>query len=147
MRDQPPLALPPPAGSAHWTGRALPAERTTGEITEASAAFVALALEVYSGRPGMPALGLSAHLMPALGRLGRQGLAALRLPFVLFDLRFRDAAFWRAQVAATSSVLDGEAGRIADARLTRTAIVSSNPNRPGFENRNRFIASSTPPPR
>lgn len=121
MRDQPPLALPPPAGSAHWNRPAPLGERLTQDLAECNANFLALAIDLHALRPGMPPFGLPAHLLPALARLGRPGLAGLRLSVALFDLRFRDAAYWRAQVAASSAVHDGEVARMAEARPARFA--------------------------
>jgi len=120
MKEQP-LALLPPPGSVHWMQREPFSERMLADIAEVNAVFVALALELHVLRPGMPVLGLPAHLLPGLARQGRAGIGSLRLPYVLFDLRFRDPAYWRAHVTGVASVQDGETVRPADVRLVRFA--------------------------
>ncbi len=120
MKEQP-LPLPAPPGSTHWLQREPLSERMLADIADVNAVFVALALELHVLRPGMPVLGLPAHLLPALARHGRAGIGGLRLPYVLFDLRFRDAAYWRAQVTGVVSVQDCEATRHTDIRLVRFA--------------------------
>lgn len=120
MKEQP-LPLLPPPGSVHWMQREPFSERMLADIAEVNGVFVALALELHLLRPGMPVLGLPAHLLPALACQGRVGIGSLRLPYVLFDMRFRDPAYWRTQVTGVVSVQDGEATRPADIRLVRFA--------------------------
>lgn len=121
MREQVSLGLPPPAGSTHWLERTPFGERTLADIADVNGEFMRLALEFHALRPGMPVLGLPAHLVPRMVRRGWPGAGAPRLPFVLFDLRFRDAAFWREQVAGATAIREGDAARPADARLVRFA--------------------------
>jgi hypothetical protein len=115
------LALLPPPGSTHWMQREPLSERMLADIAEVNTVFVALALELHLLRPGMPVLGLPAHLLPGLARQGRIGIGSLRLPYVLFDLRFRDAGYWRDQLTGVVSVQDSEGTRATDVRLVRFA--------------------------
>lgn len=118
MHDQAPLALPPPAGSAHWGEETLFGSRVTAALSSVNGAFVVLAGELHSLRPGMPALGLPGHVLADLARVG--GVPrALDLPYALYDLRFRDERFWRLETAASRAVNDAQPAAAADARLLR----------------------------
>jgi hypothetical protein len=119
MREQASLGLPPPAGSTHWLERIPFGERTLADIADVNGGFMRLALELHALRPGMPVLGLPAHLVPRMARRGWPAHGGPRLPFVLFDLRFRDAAYWQEQVAGAASIRDADPARLADARITR----------------------------
>ena len=121
MRYQASLPLEPPAGTATWRENALLDERTTQALTGVNAAFAALTLELHAMRPGLPVLGLAAHLIPVLARAGRAMEAGLRLPYALFDLRFRDPRYWKTQVTGSGAVQDGIGVRSADPRLVRFA--------------------------
>ena len=120
MQEQAPLALPPPAGAAHWGVEPLFGSRFTDALGGLNAAFLGLAAELHAARPGMPALGLPAHVLAALARAAVPA-RALALPYALFDLRFRDARFWRLESAACAAVNDAQAAHAADPRLLRFA--------------------------
>jgi len=119
MQRQKSLMLEPPAGAASWVEKSLLDERTTAALTGVNAAFVSLALELHATRPGLPVLGLAGHLVPALARARRALEAGLQLPYALFDLRFRDTQFWKAQSAGSCAVQDGTGAPAADPRLVR----------------------------
>jgi hypothetical protein len=124
MRQQAPLALPPPAGPAHWEEDSPLGARVMTALGSANSAFLSLAVALHAARPGMPALGLAAHVLAGLARVEslHHGFA---VPLALYDLRFRDERFWRLEVAACRSVHDGQAVAAADARVvrfTRTAV-------------------------
>lgn len=121
MREQISLGLPPPAGNAHWLERTLFGERVLADMADVNGEFVRLLLELHACRPGMPVLGLPAHLVPPMARRGWTATGGPRLPFVLFDLRFRDSVFWGEQSAGATSIRDGDAARLADARIVRFA--------------------------
>jgi hypothetical protein len=125
MREQQPLALPPPAGAAHWGEQVLFNERVTAALGSVNGAFLSLAAELHAQRPGMPALGLPAHVVTALARaLG--GARDCGLSLALFDLRFRDERHWRKEALACRAVHDGQGGAETDAKLrrvTRSAVM------------------------
>lgn len=118
MRHQSPLALPPPAGAAHWSEDLLFHGRFLDALSQLNTAFLSLLGELHATRPGMPALGLPGHLVAALAR-SQPGPAPLHLPYALFDLRFREERFWRLEAAAAQAVRDAESAAAADARLLR----------------------------
>lgn len=123
MREQHPLALPPPAGAAHWREEVLFSARVMDALCSVNGAFLGLAGELHAQRPGMPALGLPAHVLVAIARAdsGRQ----CALPLALFDLRFRDERYWRKETLACRAVHDGQGAAVADARarsVTRAAV-------------------------
>lgn len=120
MREQHPLALPPPAGAAHWGEEVLFNARVTGALSSVNAAFLALAGELHAQRPGMPALGLPAHVLVGLARScsASHGCA---LPLALYDLRFRDERYWRIEALACRSVNDGQSAVAADVHARRVA--------------------------
>jgi hypothetical protein len=120
MHEQAPLALPPPAGAAHWGADILFGSRITAALSEVNGAFLGLAAELHAARPGMPALGLPAQVLAALARPAAAP-RALDLPYALFDLRFRDERFWRIETSACRAVNDPGAGGASDPRLLRFA--------------------------
>jgi len=125
MREQQPLALPPPAGAAHWGEQVLFNERVMEGLGSVNGAFLALAAELHAQRPGMPALGLPAHVLTALARSGTESRECA-LPVALFDLRFRDDRFWRKEAQACRTVQDGHWVVTADPRarcVTRAAVM------------------------
>jgi len=125
MRDQHPLALPPPAGAAHWGAQVLVDGRVMDALNSVNGAFLSLASELHSQRPGMPALGLPGHVLAGLARLGGCAHGCV-LPIALFDLRFRDERHWRKEALACRTVQDGQGAVAADARLrrvTRSAVM------------------------
>ncbi|MBS1199714.1 MAG: hypothetical protein H6R27_392 [Proteobacteria bacterium] len=124
MRSQAPLALPPPAGPAHWEEESPLGVRVTAALASANAGFLSLAASLHAARPGMPALGLPAHVLAGIARLEavQQGLV---LPLALYDIRFRDERYWRHEIAACGSVHDGRPATAPDpgvTRFTRTAV-------------------------
>lgn len=124
MKDQAPLALPPPAGAAHWEEESPLGSRVTTALGSANSAFLSLAGSLHAARPGMPALGLPAHVLTGLARLESQQ-GGLALPLALYDIRFRDERFWRLEVASCRSVHDGQPSATADPRVirfSRTAV-------------------------
>ena len=70
MREQHPLALPPPAGAAHWGEEVLFSPRVMDALCSVNSVFLGLAAELHAQRPGMPALGLPAHILTAIARAG-----------------------------------------------------------------------------
>jgi hypothetical protein len=125
MREQQPLALPPPAGAAHWGTQVLVDERVMDALGSVNAAFLALASELHAQRPGMPALGLAGHVLAGLARSGVPGRQC-RLPLALFDLRFRDEHHWRREALACRNVQDGQGAVGTDPRVrrvTRAAVM------------------------
>lgn len=120
MLEQIPLALPPQA-DAHWLEQALPGERTVSELTGLNRDFLTLAGELGADRPGMPALGLPGHLAVGVARAAVATGPRLRLPFALFDLRFRDARFWHSQAAGAAAVHDRQAATAIETRTLRFA--------------------------
>jgi hypothetical protein len=123
MREQHPLALPPPAGTAHWGEDVLFSPRVMDALCSVNGAFLGLAAELHAQRPGMPALGLPAHILTAIARAG--GSRECALPLALFDLRLRDERFWRNEALACRAVNDGQAAVAADPRtrrVTRAAV-------------------------
>jgi hypothetical protein len=120
MRHQTPLALLPPAGTAHWGEEVLFSQKVMSELGGLNARFISLLVELHGSRPGMPALGLPSHSLPPL--LRATGVEErLVLPFALFDLRFRDERFWTYESRAASAVQDGQPTPAADTRLLRFA--------------------------
>lgn len=124
MPEQTLLALPPLAG-AHWLEQALPDERTVDELARLNRDFLALLGELGASRPGMPALGLPGHLAGGAARSAAAIGPRLRLPFALFDLRFRDGHYWQSQAAMAASVRDGPGAAAGEPRalpFTRAAL-------------------------
>ncbi len=119
MREQHPLALPPPAGAAHWGEELLFNARVMDALGSVNGAFLGLAAELHSQRPGMPALGLPAHILTAIARAGSARECAL--PLALCDLRFRDERYWRNEALACRAVNDGQGATATDARTRRVA--------------------------
>lgn len=120
MGYQAPLALPPPAGTAHWGEDVLFSDRLMAELARLNSAFLALAGELHALRPGMPVLGLPAHILAQLGRVTGTPAAA-GLPYAIYDLRLRDERFWRIETAAASAVNDSQPPVTADRRTVRFA--------------------------
>jgi hypothetical protein len=120
MLEQISLALPPQAGT-HWLEQALPDERTVAELAGLNRDFLTLAGERGAARPGMPALGLPGHLIVGIARAAVATGPRLRLPFALFDLRFRDSRFWQSQAASATSVHDGPAAAAVETRTLHFA--------------------------
>ncbi len=124
MPEQTLLALAPQAG-AQWLEHALPDERTVTALVGLNRDFLALVGELGAARPGMPALGLPGHLAAGAGRAAAATGLRLRLPFALFDLRFRDGRYWQSQAAAAASVRDGPGATVSEPpalRFTRAAL-------------------------
>ncbi len=121
MNTQTPLALPPPAGTAYWNRPVLFDERRLAALAGVNAAFLRLLRDLHGSRPGMPALGLPAHLVIHLTAAAEALKGPLWLPFVLFDASFRDEAFWQASCAATSAVRDGGPSGAAEPRVVSFA--------------------------
>jgi len=118
MREQHPLALPPPAGAAHWGEQVLFSDRVLAALASVNGAFLALASELHAQRPGMPALGLPAHMLAALARSG--GCAGgCPVSLALFDLRFRDDRQWRKEAQAAGAVQDVQSVSATDGRVRR----------------------------
>lgn len=100
------MALMPPAGVATWNARDLPGTRILASLRAANLAFLDLL-----GGPGSAGIATAcgvplpyAHCLAARPE-ARQAVASA-LPFTLFDLRFRDEAFWRSAVAGAAAVQD-----------------------------------------
>ena len=124
MGYQAPLALPPPAGTAHWGEDTLFSSKLTAELGRLNSAFLALAGELHALRPGIPVLGLPAHILVQLGRTGGS-TAATVLPYAIYDLKLRDERFWRIEAAAASAVNDSQPPVAVDRRVvlfTRQAL-------------------------
>ncbi len=125
MPDQIPLALPLSAG-AQWIEYALPDQRTINGLAGLNGDFLALAAELGAARPGLPPLSLPGHLATGLARAAVVLGPRLRLPFALFDLRFRDARYWQAQAASAAAVREAPGAGAADTgtlRFTRNALI------------------------
>ena len=125
MSVQQPLALSPPAGTADWVERVLVEPRSLRALAGLNEAFLALLFELHSLRPGQPALGLPAHLLPPPCPAPRAVTVLAELPCALFDLRFRDARCWQAQAARAAAVRDGCRIPLAEpalAAFTRAAL-------------------------
>ena len=125
MGEQQPLALPPPAGAAHWGAQVLVDTRVMDALGSVNGAFLSLASEFHAQRPGMPALGLPGHVLAGLARTGTP-TRDCRLPLALFDLRFRDEHHWRKEALACRNVQDGQGAVVADPRVrrvTRAAVM------------------------
>jgi hypothetical protein len=120
MRHQSPLALPPPAGAAHWGEEVLFNAKIVDALSSVNAAFIALAIDLACARPGVPVLGLPARTLAPLQRCPASALR-LPLPYALFDLRFRDARFWQLETRAARGIQDGATQLVADSRLLRFA--------------------------
>lgn len=120
MRGQAPLALPPPAGVAHWGEDTPFGIKVMAAIGSANQAFLMLAAALNGSRPEQPVLGLSGRLVSDICRVAA-GPAALALPFSLYDLRFRDERFWRQQISASRSVNDSTPTAGTDIRVSRFA--------------------------
>lgn len=117
MHLQTPLALAPPAGTAHWGRRILFDDRVLSAVTGLNLLFLRVVHDINAVRPGMPVLGLPSHLAMRLGCTAEVLEHMPRLPFALFDARFRDPAYWEAQARGASSVHDSGAIPPADPRL------------------------------
>lgn len=125
MREQQPLALPPPAGAAHWGTQVLVDGRVMDALASVNGAFLSLAAELHAQRPGMPALGLPGHVLAGLARSGAPAREC-RLPLALFDLRFRDGQHWQKEALACRNVQDAPAAVVPDPRVrrvTRAAVM------------------------
>jgi hypothetical protein len=120
MRHQTPLALPPPAGTAHWGEEVLFNPRILEAISSLNGAFIALAIELQGARPGVGVLGLPAAVLAPLQRCPA-GPFGLPLPYALFDLRFRDERYWKSEARAARGIQDGSRTQLADTRLLRFA--------------------------
>jgi len=120
MDEQAPLALPPPAGTAHWDENVLFSRRLTESLAGINGQFLALVADLHAARPGMPVLGLPAHVLVLLGRRGERG-PGLPLPYGLYDLRFRDERFWSQAVATAIAVRDAQAPAGVEPRVVRFA--------------------------
>jgi hypothetical protein len=120
MRHQTPLALPPPAGTAHWGEEVLFNPKIVEALASVNGAFLALAIELQAARPGVPVLGLPGAVLASLQRCPSAAFR-LPLPYALFDLRFRDERFWRSEARAARGIQDGTVFPVADTRLLRFA--------------------------
>lgn len=120
MDEQAPLALPPPAGTAHWNENVLFGPRLMESLAGINAQFLGLVVDLHGARPGMPVLGLPAHLLALLGRCAERA-AALPLPYGLYDLRFRDERFWRQAVGTAIAVRDAQPPPGIESRVVRFA--------------------------
>lgn len=120
MHEQAPLALAPPAGAASWAEDTLLPVRLGEELARLNGAFAALAVDCHAQRPGMPAFGLAGHVMAGLARVP-VGASLPALPFALFDIRFRDERYWKAELAACGSVHDALPAIAAEPRVRRFA--------------------------
>jgi hypothetical protein len=118
MRHQTPLALPPPAGTAHWGEEVLFNPKIVEALASVNGAFIALAVELQGAKPGAAVLGLPNGALTPLQKYP-VGAFRLPLPYALFDLRFRDERFWKAEARAASGIQDGSATPVADSRLLR----------------------------
>jgi hypothetical protein len=120
MRHQTPLALPPPAGAAHWGEQVLFSPKIVEALSSVNGAFIALAVELQATKPGMPVLGLPGAVLAPLQRCPESAFR-LPLPYALFDLRFRDERFWKAETRAVRGIQGGARTPVADSRLLRFA--------------------------
>lgn len=120
MRGQAPLALPPPAGTAHWGEETLFGPRAMAALASANGAFLSLAVSLHGSRPELPVLGLPGQVVAGICRFV-PAHGALAVPFSLYDLRFRDERFWRQQICASRSVNDSAPAVTADPRVSRFA--------------------------
>jgi len=118
MREQHLLALPPPAGAAHWGEQVVVNARVMDALNSVNGAFLSLASELHAQRPGMPALGLPGHVLATLARTGASARECA-LPLALFDLRFRDERLWRKEALACRTVQDGHGATAPDPRVRR----------------------------
>jgi hypothetical protein len=94
---------------------------TLESIRETNTGFLTLVAQRGAARPGVGAFGLSAAAVAGIATLGAAGLwAAASCPYTLFDLRFRDAAFWSGIARQPGR---GGSGSLSDeATFARTAI-------------------------
>jgi hypothetical protein len=120
MRQQAPLALPPPAGTAHWDQEVLFSQGVISALASVNSGFIALLAELHGARPGMPVLGLPPGILQPLSR-AVAGAGRLALPYALFDLRFREERFWKYEAQSVGSIQDGQVAATADSRLLRFA--------------------------
>ena len=120
MGRQAPLALPPPAGAAHWTEEAALGRQALAALAGANNVFLGLAASLHGARPGMPALGLAGHVLAGIARLDAEQYR-IAVPLALFDLRFRDEHFWRQEIMACSSVHEAQLAVPTDPRMARFA--------------------------
>ena len=125
MLEQASLALLPRAGT-QWLEQALPDERTVMALAGLNRDFLGLVGNQAAASPGQPALGLPAQLAGGAARAAALNGVKLRLPFALFDLRFRDGRYWSAQASAAAAVRDGPAAATLDPRVlqfTREVLI------------------------
>lgn len=108
MPVQESMALMPPVVATTWSARDLPGKRIVASLRAANLAF----LELLGG-PGATGIAAVCGVPPAYAHCfavrpeARQAVVGA-LPFTLFDLRFRDDAFWRSAVAGAAAVHDAE---------------------------------------
>ncbi|HXQ31973.1 MAG TPA: hypothetical protein VN790_08435 [Steroidobacteraceae bacterium] len=101
--------------------RAVLDRSSLASIGEANALFLGLIADRHAARPDSGAFGLTADTAARIGALNAPArVAVAQCPYTLFDVRFKDALFWRH--------LTGEAGRhlldcaVKDACFARTAV-------------------------
>jgi hypothetical protein len=94
---------------------------TLETIRETNTGFLKLVAQRCAARPGVGSFGLCAAAVAGIAALGATGLrAAAGCPYTLFNLRFRDAAFWSG--VARQSGRDGSGSLSDEATFARTAI-------------------------
>jgi hypothetical protein len=109
-----------PAGGGYLARSVLDAS-TLETIRETNTGFLTLVAQRRASRPGAAAFGLSAAAVAGIATLGAAGLrAAASCPYTLFNLRFRDAAFWSG--VARESSRDGSGSLSDEATFARTAV-------------------------
>ncbi len=125
MAMQQHLALALPEESSGWSKSDILEPRSLGAVMEANGEFLSLLCARRSAAGLDEGLGLAPKVLAALPhRVGGSG--PIRLPVALFDLRFRDYQYWRAQAQASASVRDFSDScqtDIACLRFTRSAVV------------------------
>jgi len=92
---------------------------TLAAIAQANEAFLVL-IGCGAGEPGASSLGLDAAIAARVRELAPAERArAAACPYTLFNLRFEDAGFWRAQLAAADAPPAAPAARL---EFARTAV-------------------------
>ncbi|MFZ9059672.1 MAG: hypothetical protein ACO218_00440 [Steroidobacteraceae bacterium] len=119
------LALVPPEDSLGWSKADILEPRVLAAVMEANAEFLALLCARRATAGLDEGMGLAPKVLAGLPlRVGDTG--PMRLPVALFDLRFRDHAYWRSQAQASASIRDhADSTRtdVACLRFTRSAVV------------------------
>ncbi|MCC7200751.1 MAG: hypothetical protein IT483_14665 [Gammaproteobacteria bacterium] len=120
--DQGTLRLEPGPDAPGQAAGSLFDDRLLLTLASANDAFLRLAGELHGAWPAEGALGIAAHHLASLAALGchrRNALAGL--PYVLFDLRFRDDGWWAALSGGAPSVNDGAESVRPDLRVVEFA--------------------------